>query len=238
MCIIGAITISMLSGCGKENTVDKEAASAVAEEKIAEPEAAVVEEEPEEAKVEEEVISENEVVVAEPVTQEFDWGLVTTSYPYEDAAMSHNIVQYTNEDGKVMNFTFDSVENLMTGQKIVDNNLYLASNQLSFLYVWYGGELPDETFYLKNLSKDVLFSLIPNGTHPDDGYYEEELNDTYHKIIFAVDRKDGGVETKGYACYIDNYDFAECYQFAYFESAENYDDAKALAIVNSISVVR
>jgi hypothetical protein len=81
---------------------------------------------------------------------------------------------------------------------------------------------------MKNQSKDVL--LGSTAEHISNDYYDVYEDETMWRVIYSV----YGDDYKGYACYIDDYKVNTCYQFIYCEKNSIYDDARALALVESI----
>ena len=63
-----------------------------------------------------------------------------------------------------------------------------------------------------------------------DGYYNVEITENTIEVTFEVENND----YKGYNYYVIDVENGICYQFAYVENIEVYDETRALNVVNSI----
>ena len=239
MLLSSAMLATMLVGCGNEPTTTqeppKETTQDVAEETTTQEETQDVEEEP----TQEETQDVEETTSQEPtqdefgefiVSHRFDGGYVDEYQNPDNEEMSDYDV-YLDINGDEMYFTFTSGKGFGEVVQSSDNQMLLfPENQETCLIAWYGGKLEGEDSYMRNLSKEVLSGLVAAAT-PDMSTYQVDETDTYYCVTFEFVYSNG---LPGYACFIDNYETNECYQFAYCENEKIYDSDRALNVIKSI----
>jgi hypothetical protein len=257
--LIAAVFVSMsLIACGNkaaetngdaESTeTSEESEEETKETKEADKETKKAAEETKASSVEEETtksaLEEDIPVVSDIYTLEFPEAVVGSGYTKkcvlaDDESMSINYTHYEDSKySKTVDFSWKGPTTLgdvaITGDGNNQNELYLfdkdnVDDYVYCLHYWNGGKLENEEDYMKNISKDVILGVATAYKTSDD-YYDVYEDETMWRVIFSV----YGDDDKGYACYIDDYKVNTCYQFIYSEKNSVYDDARALALVESI----
>jgi hypothetical protein len=255
--LIAAVFVSMsLTACGNkaaetngdaESTeTSEESEEETKETKEADKETKKAAEETKASSVEEETtkatLDEDIPVVSDIYTLEFPEAIVGSGYTTkcvlaDDESMSIN---YTHYEDSASNLTIDfswngptTLGDVATTVNGTHTELFLYDknnvNDYSYsLHYWYGGEITNEEDYIKNFSKDVILGASPENASND--YYDIYEDETMWRVIYSV----YGDNYKGYACFIDDYKVNTCYEFVYVEKNSVYDDARALALVESI----
>lgn len=242
--LVVAMLAMTLVGCGSDttdttNTTNDTEVNTEVEEEVVEP----TEEPTTTPEVEEEVVEPTEEPeVVESETPEFSYELTlafpdgmegfTRKFLNEDIEeWSVNKTHYVAKDGTEMNFTWEGPASLgemaSAGEKTL--SLYGVDYELQ---AWTYG-LVDETRFAEDLeySKETWTSFAYSETpYVENGYYDIQTTDTTIEVIFEV----ANDTQKGYNYYIVDINRETCYQFAYLESIEIYDDTRAMNVINSI----
>jgi predicted small lipoprotein YifL len=186
-------------------------------------------------------LDEDIPVVSDIYTLEFPEAVVGSGYTEKcvlenDSSISIN---YTHYEDSEYNLTVDFYwegpttlgEAAYTAAASTYNGLHLIDSKdwVYSLHYWYGGTLVNEEDYMKNISKEAILNCTKAEPSSND-YYDVYEDETMYRVIFSV----YGDDYKGYDCYIDDYKTNTCYQFEYLEKNSVYDDAHALALVESI----
>ena len=143
---------------------------------------------------------------------------------------SINNTHYIAKDGTEMNFTWEGPALLGASASAGEKNLYLYGENCE-LIAWTYGYVDGDYESCLEIDKETWTGYAPDDIpYEVDGYYNVETTEDVIKVVFAV----GNDNYKGYNCYITDSTNAICYQFAYHENIETYDDNRAMNVVNSI----
>lgn len=246
MLTITTMTLSLLVGCGQpatpntnedtsteQNTEVDESGDDVVVEPTEEP----IEEPTTEPEVEEpttEDTSENEEPVYEySHTWAFPDGLegFTRKFLNEDyPEWSVNHTHYVAPNGNEMNFRWEGPSGLGESANAGEKVLYLYGENCE-LRAWTYGYVDGDYESCLEMDKATWTGFAPDDIpYVEGGYYNVETTDDVIKVVFAVENEN----YKGYNCYITDSTNAICYQFAYHENIETYDDTRAMNVINSI----
>ena len=143
---------------------------------------------------------------------------------------SLNETHYVDTNGNEMNFEWEGFatlgENAGAGERI----LTLVGDNCE-LRAWTYGYVDGDYDSCLEMDKETWTGFAPDDVpYAADGYYNVETTEDVIKVVFAVENDN----YKGYNCYITDSTNAICYQFAYHENIETYDDARAMFVINSI----
>ncbi len=182
-----------------------------------------------------------EVVVGEEVTINYKYAYdlkfpkgmngFTKKYLNETVPeWSLNETHYVDTNGNEMNFEWEGFatlgENAGAGERI----LTLVGDNCE-LRAWTYGYVDGDYDSCLEMDKETWTGFAPDDVpYVADGYYNVETTEDVIKVVFAVENDN----YKGYNCYITDSTNAICYQFAYHENIETYDDARAMFVINSI----
>ena len=157
----------------------------------------------------------------------------TTKFVFaNDETWSLNYTHYEDNNGNEMNFVWESPVTL--GEQAVSDgrNLVLLEQNRNYQFraVTFGYsendaqciDLPKETWI--SYADDVV-------PYVENSFYNVEITDTTIEVTFKV----LGNGYEGYNYYIIDTTNEICYQFAYLENIEIYDDTRAMNVINSIS---
>lgn len=181
--------------------------------------------------------------VVEPETPEFAYAFTwafpdgmdgfTQKFLNEDyPEWSVNKTHYVAANGNEMNFTWEGPASLGEIAQSGERTLYLYGADVNYqLSAWTYGYVDGDYESCLNMDKTTWTGFAPDDIpYIEDAYYNVETTDSVIKVVFAV----GNNEWKGYNYYITDSINGICYQFAYYENVDIYDDNRAMNVINSI----
>lgn len=156
----------------------------------------------------------------------------TRKYLNEDYSdWSVNETHYVDTNGNEMNFEWEGPASLGESVGAGEKVLTLIGVNCE-LRAWTYGYVDGDYESCLEMDKETWTGFAPDDVpYVVDGYYNVETTEDVIKVVFAVENDN----YKGYNCYITDSTNAICYQFAYHEDIETYDDARAMNVINSIA---
>ena len=137
---------------------------------------------------------------------------------------------YVATNGNEMNFTWEGPASLGESAGAGEKVLTLIGVNCE-LRAWTYGYVDGDYESCLEMDKETWTGFAPDDVpYVVGGYYNVETTEDVIKVVFAVENDN----YKGYNCYITDSTNAICYQFAYHEDIETYDDTRAMNVVNSI----
>lgn len=156
---------------------------------------------------------------------------------FENPDYSFYITHFKNGKGDEMDFTWVAPAGIGNLYWLSESEkTFHVANDTRRLAMWHGGKLVDESDMMKNTSVETIIGWF-SGTPIADTYQVVEDSESAYRVIFKVESQIFDATYIGFACFIDFYDIGECYQFTYYMEKSIYDEAEALAVVNSIERV-
>ena len=152
----------------------------------------------------------------------------------ENKNWSENETYVALANGEVMTFTWEGP--MYVGARVYsgDNTVFLENTTETLKLIAYSNGWHENLFEnVKNSTKENIVSGNTTYKYVENGYYEDETTDSTIRITFAIDSPEK--KAKGYACYIVDNNKKIVYQFNYVESYDEYNDARALDVVDSIT---
>lgn len=150
-------------------------------------------------------------------------------YPEWSVNQTHYVDSYGNE----MNFSWEGLVDLGEQAWAGERTLVLSNSDRTYqLQAWTYG-LVDETKFAADLdySKDTWTSFAATDTpYVENGYYDIQTSNTIIEVIFEV----ANDTQKGYNYYIVDLNRETCYQFAYLENIDIYDNDRAMTVVENL----
>ena len=158
----------------------------------------------------------------------------TTKFVFaNDETWSLNYTHYVNNDGNEMNFLWEGPVALGKQATLNGKTLFLWGENNNYeLSAWTSGYTSEDYAQCIDLPKETWISYADDVVpYEENGYYNVEITDTTIEVTFKV----LGNGYEGYNYYIIDTTNEICYQFAYLENIEIYDDTRAMNVINSIS---
>ena len=243
--LVVAMVAMTLVGCGSDTTDTTNTTNDVnteteesGEDVVVEPEVEVPETEVPEVESTEEPTTEEDEFYSDSYQWAFTESLGVEGFTDKfvlasDETMSFNCTHYVAKDGTEMNFSWVGPTALGEKAGAGDKTLFLYGNDSAYeLQAWTYG-LVDETRFAEDLeySKETWTSFALTETpYVENGYYDIQTTDTIIKVVFEVANE----TQKGYNYYVVDLNRETCYQFAYLENIEIFDDVRAMNVINSI----
>ena len=144
---------------------------------------------------------------------------------------SVNHTHYEDNFGNTMNFTWEGPKDLGEKATTSDRTLSLFGTNCE-LRAWTYGAV-DETKFAEDLTytKETWTSFAASHTpYITNGYYDIKTTDTTIEVTFEV----ANDTQKGYNYYVVDLTKGTCYQFAYLENIETYDNDRVLNVIDSL----
>lgn len=153
---------------------------------------------------------------------------------------SYYITYFKNGNGDEMSFTWVAKSGIGALAALSDDErffyLYDESGENQSLVMWNYGTMSNESELMKNIGDIDTILSWSNGTPIEGSFQVEDTNDFY-RVTFKTNETINGKSFVSFNCYIDYPDIMECWQFKYLVEESLFNEAEALAVVNSIERV-
>ena len=147
-----------------------------------------------------------------------------------DETWSLNDTHYVDANGNEMNFEWEGPTVLGEMATVTDNALALTGGNY-MLFAWTYGYADGDFELCSNIDKDTWTTYtLADVPYVENGYYNRNLSDNTLVVIYEV----GNNEYKGFASCITDLNDEICYQFTYLEKIDNYNEERAMNVIESI----
>lgn len=160
-------------------------------------------------------------------------GKIKESPDFSDSSKANMTAHVELACGEVMDISWNGPKQLGARVASTDDSIIFCDENREYIYMLTGASLKyNTTLYADAVLYDsAKWYEYTDEPYVEDGYYKSHFDIDVYEVVFAVDY---GTH-KGYCRYIIDTDKFVFNKFVYVEKVEEYNDDRAIKVINSIS---